>query len=296
MTTTPPVLIATDLTDASDAALVRGSAHARALGAPFIICHVVPDVLGRHPLFPQANETDVLAASELFKRAAELVNEQVRRVLGVGPDDYTVVIENGNAEDEIVRIAEQRQASIVVIGAKVREGIERVLGRTAERVVRYAHVPVLVARPGPASGKILVTTDFSEHSTSALRLASLLMKSMGIEGTLLHVMQRPSSLLSSLASPLGDAWSPPAKSAVDQLEALGKTTLEGLGKQYGFAHVAQVEGEPADVIVARAAALGVEMILMGSRGRTGLARLVLGSTAEKVIRESRCSVLVTRNA
>jgi nucleotide-binding universal stress UspA family protein len=58
--------------------------------------------------------------------------------------------------------------------------------------------------------------------------------------------------------------------------------------------VEQVEGTPAEVIVARAEALGVEMILMGSRGRTGLARLVLGSTAEKVIRTSTMSVLVAR--
>ena len=109
-------------------------------------------------------------------------------------------------------------------------------------------------------------------------------------------MQLPSesSALAAVSSALGSPWIPPTKSAIESLEALGRSTLEGLAKQYGFTHVAQVEGTPAEVIVARAESIGAEMILMGSRGRTGLARLVLGSTAEKVIRTSSTSVLVAR--
>ena len=103
----------------------------------------------------------------------------------------------------------------------------------------------------------------------------------------------PTSYMSALM-PLGDTWSPPAKAAVDQLEALGLRTLESLAKQYGFASFEQLSGEPADVIIDRAQALDAEMVIMGSRGRRGLARLVLGSVAEKVIRNSHCSVLVAR--
>lgn len=291
---TPPVLIATDLTDASNAALVRGHAHALAVGAPVVVLHVVPDVLRSHPLLPTRETAEATASADLVKKAAELVSQQVGRVLRLGADDYTVEVELGTAEDEVVRIAQQRGASLIVVGAKPRAGIEKVLGHIAERIVRYAHVPVLVARPGHRTSKIVVATDFTPGSIPAMTFAQTIMKTAGVEGTLLHVMQKPSSFLVDTASPLGSPWVPPAKAAIDQLEALGRSTLEGLAQQYGFARHEQIEGDPADMIAARAEALDAEMIVMGSRGRTGLARLVLGSTAEKVIRASHCSVLVAR--
>lgn len=294
VTAPSPVLIATDLTDASIPALVRGHGHARAVGAPLVVLHVIPDVLRNHPLLPTREASEATASADLVKKAAELVTEQVGRALRLDADAYTVEIEIGTPEDDVVRVAEEKGASLVVVGAKPRAGLERVLGHVAERVVRYAHVPVLVARPGPHTNKIVVSTDFTAGSIPAMAFGQTIMKSAGVEGTLLHVMQKPSSFLVDAAAPLGSPWVPPAKAAVDQLEALGRSTLEGLAQQYGFARSEQVEGDPAGMIAARAEALDAEMIIMGSRGRTGLARLVLGSTAEKVIRSSHCSVLVTR--
>jgi nucleotide-binding universal stress UspA family protein len=101
-------------------------------------------------------------------------------------------------------------------------------------------------------------------------------------------------MLPSILSPLGSSWAPPSKTSMEELALFGQTTLTSLAKQYGFAQTEQVEGDPADVLVARAAAIGAEMIFLGSRGNTGLKRLVLGSVAEKVIRHSICSVLVAR--
>ncbi len=292
----PIILVATDLTTFSEPALVRGRAHAEATGGALVVCHVIPDVMRHHPLFATRDANDTVMAGDLTKKAAELVAEQVGRVLRLSVDDYRIVIETGRAEDEIVRISEEEQAALVVIGAKPREGSERILGHVAERVVRYAHSSVLIARAHAATGKILVATDFTEGGTPALKLGGELVTKLAVDGTLLHVVQLPSesSALSAVSSALGSPWIPPTQTAIESLESLGRSTLEGLAKQYGFTHVAQVEGTPAEVIVARAEAMGAEMILMGSRGRTGLARLVLGSTAEKVIRTSSMSVLVAR--
>ena len=294
VTTSPRVLIATDLTEHAEPALVRGRAHAEAIGADWIVCHVVPDVPSHHPLTPRRDENDVALASELERKAAELVTEQVRRVLGVSPDDYRVIIEIGRADDEIVRIAETEGASLIVIGAKPRQGTEKVLGHVAERVVRYGHTSVLVARPGIPTGKILVATDFTEASMPAVRFAAMLVAKTTVDATLLHVMQLPTPPLASFAAAFGSPWMPPTEGAVQQLEALGMTMLTALAKEHGFAQVEQVEGNPAEVLVARAAALNAEMLVMGSRGHSAIARLVLGSTAEKVIRHSEMSVLVVR--
>ncbi|MDB4935245.1 MAG: Universal stress protein family [Labilithrix sp.] len=297
MTTASIVLIATDLTADAEPALVRGRAHADAIGAAWVVCHVIPDVLRHHPLVPTRDENDVALASDVEKKAADLVTEQVQRVLGASPDEYRAIIEIGTPEDEIVRIAEAERASLVVIGAKPRHAAERILGHVAERVVRYVHTSVLVARPGIPTGKIVVATDFTEASLPAVRFGGTLIAKAGVDGTLLHVMQLPSATgtaLGSVSAALGSSWIPPSKETIAQLEALGRATLDGLAKQYGFARTEQVEGDPAEMIVTRARAMNAEMIVMGSRGRSGLSRLVLGSTAEKVIRTSETSVLVVR--
>jgi nucleotide-binding universal stress UspA family protein len=282
------------LTEASEPALVRARDHAAAVGASLVVCHIIPDVLRWHPLLPNAAESDTAASAALTKRAADLVSDQVGRVLKMRADDYTVEIETGDAEDEIVRISEEQEAELVVVGAKPRTGVQRVLGHVAERVVRYAHTSVLVARDAPRTKKILVATDFSDRALPALKMAERIVKAAGVDATLLHVMQLPSSVRAGLGGPLGASWAPPTSAAIEGLESLGRTTLEGLAKQYGFARSEQIDGEPAEKIVARAEALSCEMILLGCHGRTGLARLVLGSTAERVVRDSSCSVLVVR--
>ena len=211
------VLIATDLTEHAEPALVRGRAHAEAIGADWVVCHVVPDVLRHHPLAPTPSENDLSLVSNLTKRAAELVTDQVGRVLRVSPDDYRVVIETGRAEDEIVRAAEAEGASLIVIGGKPRAGTERVLGHVAERVVRYSHTSVLVARPCIPTGKVLVATDFTESSLPSVRFGAMLVAKAGVDATLLHVMQRPSIELAQLAVAFGSPTMPPTKETIDQL-------------------------------------------------------------------------------
>lgn len=280
------VLVATDLTEASDPAIARGAAHAQAVKAALVVCHIVPDVMRSHPLQPFAGQNELTLSSDLTKKAADLVTGQVRRVAGMSPDEDTIVIETGNAEDEIVRIAEERRASLIVVGSKH--------GRTAHRVVRYAHVPVLVARAAPATGKILVATDFSDPSLAALTFAKNLVDQVKVDATLLHVMPSPSTFIGAMASPFGSPVVPPSAMVIERLEQLGKETLASFAEKYGFQHNEQMEGDAPKIIVERAKALGAEMIIMGSRGRTGLARLVLGSTAEQVVKEATCSVLVAR--
>jgi universal stress protein A len=294
MRTRGPVVIATDLTAASRPALVRGRAAAKALGAPLLVCHVVLDVFRNHPLIPNPADSELLLETNVMKRAADLVSDQVGDVLGLSSTDFSAVVDSGVPDEEIVRIAEANGASLIAVGAKPREGAELALGHVAERVVRYAHSSVLVAREGPATGQILVATDFNEGSLPALDVAGAFVRETGASATLVHVVKPQSSALSSALMPLGDTWTPPSRAALEQLDALGKTTLDGLAKEHGLARSEQIEGDPADVIIDRAAALDVELIVMGSRGRRGLARLVLGSVAEKVIRNSSCSVIVAR--
>lgn len=264
----PRVLVATDLTAASEPALVRARDHARAVDAFLVVCHVVPDGIHNNALFPQFNEAEALEVAGILSRAGDRVDEQIQR-LSISPDEAKIVIEGGCIEEEIVRVAEEERASLVVIGGRERVGVERRVGHIAERIVRYSHAPVLVARDTARTGRILVPTDFSEASRSAHEQAAMLVRTVGVKATLLHVGRR---------------------------EADGEVKLASICEEYGFTDREQLEGDPADVIVERASALSAEMIIIGSRGQTRLRRLALGSVAEAVVRTSTCSVLVARDS
>ena len=120
------------------------------------------------------------------------------------------------------------------------------------------------------------------------------MAKSGYDATLLHVIELPSVALAAASGPLGGVWAPPSQEAIAELANLGKSTLDGLVKQYGFKKGEQADGNAAEQIVAHADAAKSDLIILGSRGRTGLARLMLGSVAETVVRRSHASVLIVR--
>jgi nucleotide-binding universal stress UspA family protein len=297
MNASSPVLVATDLTETSHAALLQGRAYAAALGAPLVVCHVVPDVFRQHPLLPDPMASELGVEARVIARAADLATEQVERVLGLGPSEVRVVVETGTVDEEIVRLGEEAHARLLVVGGSSGEGADPFVGQVAEQVVRYAHTSVLVAREpgdGAREPRLLATTDFSENSVHALEVAAKLAKSMGASVTLLHVSTPPSSIASTAFMPFGDTWTPPSAAAMAQLDALVLKTLEGLAKQFGFATFEQVAGEPEDVIAERADSLDASLVVVGSRGRKGLSRFVLGSVAESVIAKCTRSVFVVR--
>jgi nucleotide-binding universal stress UspA family protein len=106
---------------------------------------------------------------------------------------------------------------------------------------------------------------------------------------------------SAMSGPGESASLAPPVDATDILEAEHSGTNDYLGKVADrlrgkglTVDIDTPEGDPADEIVERAQALGVSLILMTTHGRSGLGRLVFGSTAEKVLRHARCPVLLVR--
>src|SRR4051794_8509331 len=90
-----PVLVATDLSEGAEEALRQGDLLARRLDAPLHVCHVLPELLGLDPLFPQLNLRHALAAPEIEAKAAEALERQVAAVTGREPGDYEVALPVG---------------------------------------------------------------------------------------------------------------------------------------------------------------------------------------------------------
>ena len=141
-------------------------------------------------------------------------------------------------------------------------------------------------------GKIICPVDFSEGSDSALAYAAGLARKLGVELELVHVYQVP-----SLAMPDGAVLATPtflanltsrAQEELDRSRA--RVADDGLQVT-----TALLQGNPADTLVEHAARQGASMIVMGTHGRTGLARMLLGSVAERVVRTARVPVLTVRS-
>ncbi|MGC1275393.1 MAG: universal stress protein [Planctomycetaceae bacterium] len=143
----------------------------------------------------------------------------------------------------------------------------------------------------PHIRRILHPTDFSERSEAAWKYAELLANRFGSELVLLHVLQEPIAVLpeSSLAV------APPAINLPELMDA----AEQGLGKFEAAAPATIVDrtvrnGPAAEEIVHYAKEAGADLIVLGTHGRTGLAHVLLGSVAEKVVRKAPCAVLTVR--
>src|SRR5438552_15883006 len=135
--------------------------------------------------------------------------------------------------------------------------------------------------------KILFPTDFSSLSDAPLKYATALARDMGATLLLVHVEEPP------LAYGGGEMYYGTIEPDHDALRKM----LENVKPTDGVVPCKRllVTGSPADAIVDVATAEAVDLIIMGTHGRTGLVRLLMGSIAEAVMRRAPCPVLILKS-
>jgi universal stress protein A len=135
----------------------------------------------------------------------------------------------------------------------------------------------------------LVPHDFSEDADAALETAVELAGRLGAEIHLLHAYQQPIDVLSPYGVSIPANVGPELRAA--SLARLQQIAARATGARIQT-HV--VEGPPAIVIAEQARAIGADLVVMGTRGRTGLRHLLLGSVAERTVRTAPCAVLTVK--
>ena len=136
---------------------------------------------------------------------------------------------------------------------------------------------------------ILHPTDFSAQADTALELARTLARDYAARVILMHVRE-----ISSAA--YGDFGGFPINAGEDRKELQAQLAELKRRHEPEVVDYFLADGDPATEIVARAKKNSCDMIIMGTHGRTGLARLLMGSVAEQVVRKASCPVLIVKTS
>lgn len=281
-----PVVVGVDFSDHGDEALRQGAATAQAAGAPLVACHVLPEPFRVRVLFPHEAGIDASLQDALALKARDLVRARVEAVLPPATA-VTIEIDSGSPHSGILETAARVGAGLIVMGP----------GRAALRVAQASSCPVLVARPSPRAGKVIGATDFSDAALPALHAAAEAARWMGGGLRVMHCLDVDQAVAIAAAGAAGGAGAIalPLLSgpAFDELRADATAALErALASLGAEGEVAVVRRSPGHGIVDEAAAVGASLVVVGTRGRRGLQRLLMGSTAEHVMSSAPCSVLV----
>jgi nucleotide-binding universal stress UspA family protein len=255
---------------------------------------VVPVNYPGAPMTPALTEETLLRQEELSSRIIDMLLERAERLAGRDAGTVSVIVEEGAPDEVIVAQADEVGADLIVVGSRGAGERRRLFGSVAEKVVRHAHGPVLVARPSRDTGRILLATDFSGPAQPAAQLAAE------------EAVRRCSSVVAlhslELVAPEVAMGDPPmmvplpfAAYPVEELREVARKRLTQTLSDLGIpGDVAVTQGPPGDAIVELAEKEHVDLVVIGTSGLTGIDRLLLGSVALRVVRDAGCSVLVAR--
>jgi len=233
--------------------------------------------------------------TEWLRRPAKSVSGSNWTDLSDLPIEQTQV-ESASPAERIVTYAEDQDIDLLVMGTHGRRGVDHMLfGSVTEEVVRFSPCPTFTVRtdaevePSKAVGRILVPIDFSEASDAALEHGKEIAQTYGAEIDLLHVVEEP--FYPPAYGP--DVASFPTQDVVERVE---KQLADMAREEIGYEHVmiSARTGYPSSEILDYIDENEVDLVVMATHGRTGLDRVLLGSVAERVLRQSPTPVFIVK--
>ena len=284
------ILVATDFSARSDRALRRATLLAKRAGSTLLLVHVVDD---DQPARIVDAERGV--ARQLLAELSATISD----VDGVDCDTDVIL---GDPFDGIVRAAADRASDLLVIGPHRRRALRDIfVGPTAERTIRAAPCPVLMANAPPVAPyrHVLLTTDLSEASRIALADFAALgiadATGSSVLTSVLHVFDAPALRLGMTRSMPKDQQAHYLEEGREAATRALDHFLTGLGAELRVAPAARLVRYdatlPANEILDAAKGGRADLIVVGTQGKIGLARLFLGSVAAEVLRTAETDVL-----
>jgi nucleotide-binding universal stress UspA family protein/enoyl-CoA hydratase/carnithine racemase len=292
------ILCATDFSDYSNRILPHALALAREFQARLYVCHVIE--LHSAALFGEVH----FNSAEIQSANMELAHEQLQRLMAKENLAWEPLVTIGSAPDEIARLAHEKGIDLVISGTHGRSGLKRlILGSVTERLMRILPCPLLVVRSTDQGGfegrsqplrlkHILVGCDFSSDSVLAFEHAISLAQEFQAELHLLHVLE-PSQRSSDFpAMAKGDEHR--LEEVREHLESRLAAMVPAEARHWCAPKTAVQMGKPFEELIRYAASHEIDMIVLGIRGHGLIETLMVGSTTDRVVRQSPCPVLAVR--
>jgi nucleotide-binding universal stress UspA family protein len=289
------ILLAQDFSPSSSRALSYAVDLAERTGATLHLLHVEEVPLG--PLV-QGTPSPISGEEKLLDRFRERF-----RSLPVADDldalDVQYHVERGDAvAPTLVDVAEDAAVDLIVMGTQGHRGLQRAfLGSAAREVLRTAPCPVLTTRAlsdeetpsAPSVERLVVPIDFSDPSRQALQYTARLTSVYDVPVKLVHVVEAPTlPAVYEIESP---------KISTRKVKARAERTLEEwgsdvLGDHHDVSYVVH-QGSPASLLL-EAAPSPSDLLVMATRGLSGVRRTMLGSVTEEALSEAVGPVLAAR--
>jgi nucleotide-binding universal stress UspA family protein len=312
------ILISVDDSSCSEQAGTYGLELAKRFGARVLVTHIVAELPKLY--------SDTNWAKEMLEQGKQLLATWKQKAEAENFLLETSVVASQDIALGIVSAAQENACDLIVMGTHGRKGLAHAfLGSVAERVTRLTTLPVLLvretkvgqtkvgqtkvgqtkvpeAKPAitPSFERILVAVDGSDASRKALRYADDLAQAAQAELHLLHVIP---DLPAPLIDPIGLGGAAATlnyKGTLKHLEQEARIIMEvsraEVDTQTTVFHTARAQREGiAEVITSYAKAQGCSFIVMGTHGRSGFDRLLLGSVAEGVAHTTPVPLLLIRH-
>lgn len=296
------ILLTTDCSDESWRALSGAVTVAKAYGATIDVLHLVDESLFANGALYAGGAYSSPALIEYFEHSRQAAEESIAQRLDDLPvKSHALIRQAPYPPHAIVDTAEEVHADLVMMATHGRTGWRRyLLGSTAESVLRKCKVPVLTVHTneeGEAAQpalekpprKIMLTTDLSDASWHALPWATSLAQRFHAELLVCTVVEEPYYL----------SYIEGAHSILEVLQEAVPSARRRIEEKLAGAvvpvHIAVVQApHPVTAIVEKAEEENVDLVVLATHGRTGLPHMMIGSTAERLVRTSSIPVLTVR--
>lgn len=290
------ILVPLDGSPWSEQALPFARNIARWAGANLDLAHI-----HTLPMAAFMDGTPIIAEDDDVRRASELayLTELAQRQVGVTDHDVTATLLDGPIADTLIHHALAMNADLMVMTTHGRGTLSRFwLGSVADRLVRQAPMPVLLIRPtheaaeaprDPTFSHVLIPLDGSQLAEHIIEHARALGAFTHARYTLLQVVE-PVLTYPAMSVGVYD------EQILYQMRSAAQSYLDGVAAALRVADMeTETEvliGAPAPVIIDYVERHEVDLIAMGTHGRSGMSRLLLGSVADKVVRAACAPVLL----
>ena len=289
------ILAATDFSEYSKTALNICLGVYRCMKTKLYVLHTIEKIPQDYRHLPSGT-----ALADMKRKLEVDAIEKIKAMIPediVEKGDIIPIVRFGKPFLEIIQVAKENSVDLLVIGTHGRAGVDRViLGSVAERIVRKAPCPVMVIKGRKFTGfkRIIVPIDFSDCSRKALEYAIATAGAHKSRLTILHVYEE------SFIEPYVNAANSEEEAGeiMKEIERVNETKYDEFLKTIDLRSVEYdkllIKGIPETEIVETAAEQQADLVVMGTHGRAGLKHILIGSTAEEVVRTVHCDIIILK--